>query len=93
MRFFTCILDPLGRGIPEGVRRDYEALPRRRGLQFHWHSSDQMAVLVASDDPHGEPLVALGQVGDWVAVGMVRLDNRHELTRWGKHDGTGAPDL
>jgi asparagine synthase (glutamine-hydrolysing) len=52
-----------------------------------------MAVLVASDDPHGEPLVALGQVGDWVAVGMVRLDNRQELTRWGKHDGTGAPDL
>jgi asparagine synthase (glutamine-hydrolysing) len=93
MRFFTCILDPLDRGISERVRQRYEALPRRRGLHFRWQSFDQMALLLTWDDTEDQPLVAQGQPGDWVAVGMARLDNRPDLLRRTKRGQSGMFDL
>jgi asparagine synthase (glutamine-hydrolysing) len=99
MRFFVCLLDVGGRGIPEKVQRRYEALPRARGLEFAWqelgppgreHFRDAL-VLVAWDDPWGDPLVARAR--DHVAVGMVRLDNREDIERLTQCVGEGVPDL
>lgn len=80
MRFFTCVLDPEGRGFGDRIRRLYEALPRERRLQYRWQSFRNAAVLTAWDEACDEPLVALGE--DWFAVGTVRLDNRPEVERW-----------
>lgn len=91
MRFFTCVLDTEGRGITEHGRRGYEALPRERGLQFQWQSFENAAVLTGWDDPYGDPLVV--EDGDWIATGMVRLDNREELERWVHRGRRAATDL
>jgi asparagine synthase (glutamine-hydrolysing) len=91
MRLFTMLLDPNDRGIGEDVRRSYEALPRRRGLEFEWLAFDHAAVLTAWDDPWGEPLVA--KVGSWLGAGMVRLDNRGEVERWTECDCQSLSDL
>lgn len=91
MRFFTLLLDPEGRGISDDVRRSYEALPRRRGLEFAWQPFEQAAVLTAWDDPYGDPLVI--QDANYLAVGMVRLDNREDLERWGECRGENLSDL
>jgi asparagine synthetase B (glutamine-hydrolysing) len=61
------------------VRHLYETLPRKRGLQFQWQFVGAAALLTGWDDPYGEPLIA--QAGDWIAAGMVRLDNRMEVVR------------
>lgn len=87
MRFFTCVLDPDGHGITDRVRRGYEALPRERELQFQWQSFGNVAVLTGWDDPYGDPMAV--EDGDWIAAGMVRLDNRRELeTRMHYGEGT-----
>lgn len=91
MRFFTLLLDSDDRGIPEEVCRRYEAMPRRRGLEFQWRRFDHAAVLTAWDDPWGDPLV-VGE-GSWLAVGMVRLDNRIEVERLIERKGEGLSDL
>ena len=91
MRFFTLLLDPEGRGIPDEVRRSYEAMPRRRGLEFTWRSFEHAAVLTAWDDPYGDPLVEEDR--NHLAVGMVRLDNRAELERWVECEGEELTDL
>ncbi len=91
MRFFTVLLDPDGQGIPEDARRAYEAMPRRRGLEFEWQSFDQATVLTARDDTYGEPLVM--QYGNCLAAGIVRLDNRADLERWAESDGEKLTDL
>lgn len=93
MRYFTCVLDPEGRGIPDRVHREYEDLPRTRGMAFRWREADGMAVLVAWDAPFDDPLPATSEGGGWTAVGEVRLDNRRDLERWAQHDGAGASDL
>jgi len=93
MRFFTCVIDPEGRGLSEDVRRAYDAFPRRRGLEFRWSCSPQMAVLIGWDDPYGDPLIAHVEREDWAAVGTVRLDNRPDLMRWAERDGAGLTDL
>jgi asparagine synthase (glutamine-hydrolysing) len=91
MRFFTCLLDPGGRGISDVMRRGYETLPRTRGLGFEWKSAGQIEVLTGWDDPYGDPLVAQHETG--VAVGIVRLDNRAELRRWAGCECEGLTDL
>lgn len=91
MRFVTCVLDPDGRGITDRVRRGYEALPRGRGLELQWQSFDNAAVLIGWDDPYGCPLVVAD--GDWIAAGVVRLDNRQELERWVHRGDRAASDL
>ena len=91
MRFFTLLLDPEDRGIPEEVRRAYEAMPRRRGLELKWQMFDHAAVLMAWDDPYGDPLVT--RHGEWIGVGMVRLDNRPDLERWAECEREGLRDL
>jgi asparagine synthase (glutamine-hydrolysing) len=91
VRFFTCLLDPENRGIADVTRQVYESLPRARGLAFEWHLSEQIAVLTAWDDPYGDPLIA--EEDGWVAVGMVRLDNRADLERWGNSDRNALTDL
>jgi asparagine synthase (glutamine-hydrolysing) len=91
MRFFTLLLDPDGRGIPEEVRRQYEAMPRRRGLEVEWQMFDHAAVLTAWDDVYGDPLVAMH--GHYLAAGMVRLDNRADLERWAECECRGLSDL
>ena len=91
MRFFTCVLDPEGRGITDRMRRGYEALPRERGLEFQWQLYANAAVLTGWDDPYGDPMVA--EDGDWIVAGMVRLDNRQELERWVHRGERVATDL
>lgn len=91
MRFFTLLLDPNDRGISEDVRRSYEALPRRRGLEFAWQTFDHAAVLTAWEDPWGAPLVA--EHGSWLATGMVRLDNRGEIEGWTECECRELTDL
>lgn len=80
MRYVLCLLDAADRGLPEELRRQYDALPQKRGLEFAWRSFDHAAVLTAWDDPWGDPLVV--QDGGWIAAGVVRLDNRAEVERW-----------
>lgn len=91
MRFFTLLLDPDGRGLPDEVLRSYEAMPRRRALEFAWQSFENAAVLTAWDDPYGDPLVI--KHGNHLAVGMARLDNRGDLERWAECDGEKSTDL
>jgi asparagine synthase (glutamine-hydrolysing) len=91
MRFFTCVIDRDGQGISNRVRRGYEALPRQRGLDYHWQEFENAAVLTAWDDAYGDPLVARGD--DWFAVGVVRLDNRPEVERWLRRANRAITDL
>ena len=91
MRFFTCVLDPQGLGLGNRARQAYEVLPRQRGLHFEWQCFESAAVLTGWDDPYGDPLVA--RDGDWIAAGMVRLDNRQEVERWVHHGEKAATDL
>jgi len=91
MRFFTLLLNPDGRGIPDGVRREYEVMPRRRRLEFGWQSFEHAAVLKAWDDPYGDPLVA--RYHNFLAAGIVRLDNRAQLERWADCKGEEPSDL
>ncbi len=95
MRYFVCVFDPHGQGIPESLRRQYEALPRARGLEFVWysfsHAGGQSAVLTAWDDPWGDPLLTCD--GQHLAVGMVRLDNRVQLEAWAEPRNLRCTDL
>jgi asparagine synthase (glutamine-hydrolysing) len=91
MRAFVLLLDPQDRGIPEAVRREYEAMPRRRRLKFQWRSFDHAAVLLMWNDGNGETLVE--QHGPWVGVGNVRLDNRVDLEHWAACEGERLTDL
>ncbi len=91
MRFFTCLLDPGGRGISDVERLAYESLPRARGLVFQWQSVGGVAVLTGWDEPYGDPLTA--QHGGWIAVGIVRLDNRPDLELWADCEGGAVTDL
>jgi asparagine synthase (glutamine-hydrolysing) len=91
VRFFTILLDPDGQGMPDDVCRSYEAMPRRRGLDFEWHSFENAAVLTAWDDTYGDPLVM--KYGSHLAAGMVRLDNRADLERWAECKGEKLTDL
>lgn len=81
MRFFTCVLHPEGHSIPDDVRRRYEGFARGRGLEFRWQCGEQIALFTGWDDPYGDPLVVEDGTHDWVAAGMVRLDNRSTLLR------------
>ncbi len=80
MRFFVCVVDPVGSGVPDALRLLYETFPRARGLAFHWQAIGHGAVLTGGDDLAGEPMIV--RDGDWVGVGTVRLDNRPDLERW-----------
>lgn len=92
MRYFVCLLDPEHRRSLDDVRREYELLPRRRGLTSTWQRFPGAAVLVASDDGStGNQLVATH--GDHHGVGMVRLDNRAEVEQWVDAGGRGCTDL
>lgn len=91
MRFFTCVLDPQGLGLGNRARRAYEVLPRQRGLHHEWQCFESAAVLTGWDDPYGDPLVA--QDGDWIAAGMVRLDNRRDVERWDHRGDRASTDL
>jgi asparagine synthase (glutamine-hydrolysing) len=91
MKFFTCLLDPQGRGLSDTVRQRYESPGSSRGIPFRWHCFDQVLVLTGSDEPGGDPLVV--HVGHHVAVGTVRLDNRADLERWSGLDGEELCDL
>jgi asparagine synthase (glutamine-hydrolysing) len=91
MRFFTCVLDTEGRGLPTSVCRAYESLPRSRGLRFQWQSFPQALVLTGGGDIGAEPLVA--QAPNGMAVGLVRLDNRLEVRRWAQITDQPASDL
>lgn len=79
MRLFACLLDEVGRGISDASRRSYEALARKRGLEFHWQLCGDGVVLTACDDPFGDPMVV--SEGSRTAVGIARLDNRPEIER------------
>jgi len=91
MRFFTCVLDPAGTGISNRARRDYEALPRERGLQFQWHVFESVAILTGWDDLYGDAMTAEHE--EWIAAGIVRLDNRQELERQFDRYGKKSSDL
>jgi len=52
-----------------------------------------MAVLTAWDDPYGGPMLAQPAGNDWFAVGVARLDNRGEMTRWAEGDCLAMSDL
>jgi asparagine synthase (glutamine-hydrolysing) len=91
MRFFVCVLDPEGRGVPSSVCRAYESLPRSRALMFRWQSFPQASVLTGGDDLNGEPLVVTTATG--MAVGTVRLDNRPEVRQWAQKSDEQLSDL
>jgi asparagine synthase (glutamine-hydrolysing) len=91
MRLFVCLLDPTGRGLGDMTRKDYESVPRSRGLAFRWQSFDQAAVLTAWDDPYGESMLACR--GSHMAAGVVRLDNRVAVERWANAVGSDLTDL
>lgn len=91
MRFFVCLLDQRGQGLTDARRRRYEALPRSRGLQVQWSALPHGAVLTASDEPDGDPLVVRN--GDWIVVGTARMDNRNELEQWSGCAGLQLSDL
>jgi asparagine synthase (glutamine-hydrolysing) len=91
MKIFLCVLDPNGCGIGEETMREYECLPRRRGLQVQWRAFGQAAVLTACDDPCDIPSLVCD--GYSIGVGMARLDNRAEVRRMVRGDVTGLTDL
>ena len=91
MRYFVCLLDRDGRGISARARRAYEALPQARGLEFAWQNFGHTAVLTAWNDSWGDPLIAKER--HWIAVGVVRLDNREDAECWAGAVGTQLTDL
>jgi asparagine synthase (glutamine-hydrolysing) len=91
MRFFACIIDPVGNGISDSMLHAYESLPRSRRLMFEWRSFPQVSLLTVGDCLGGEPLAATTEGG--MAAGMVRLDNRAEVSRWAECYGQQLSDL
>jgi asparagine synthase (glutamine-hydrolysing) len=91
MNFFVCLLNPEANGISERERRAYESFPRSRGHAFEWRRVGQVALLTVVDTHDGESLVA--SEGTWVAIGMVRLDNRADLQQWSGCRGQNVSDL
>jgi asparagine synthase (glutamine-hydrolysing) len=91
MRVFVCVLDPECRGMTDEIMREYEILPRRRGLHLEWHAFAQGAVLAAWDDPYDPPSVICH--GTRVAIGVARLDNRADVRRGAGTDDAGLSDL
>jgi asparagine synthase (glutamine-hydrolysing) len=91
MRYFVCLLASQGQSVPSRVQRKYEAFPRSRGWAFEWTLVGPVAVLTGGDAHEREPLVA--SMGDGVAVGTVRLDNRPDLERWSEARRAGLSDL
>jgi asparagine synthase (glutamine-hydrolysing) len=91
MRCFVLLADPNGKGIPSTFLRRYEALPRARGWDFAWRSFCNATVLTAWDDPWGDPLIA--HDGQWIAVGVARLDNRPDVQRWVDSESRDLTDL
>jgi asparagine synthase (glutamine-hydrolysing) len=56
-------------------------------MRYTWHGVEGATVLTGWDDEYPGPLVACGE--DWLAAGIVRLDNGTDLRRWierGKQD-------
>lgn len=90
MRFFTCLIDEAGDGVPDVTREAFEAFPRARAVPFHWNVIGRVSVLICGD-AHPEPLLAME--GEHVGVGVVRLDNRQEVERWTKSTGSKISDL
>ncbi len=99
MRYFVCLLDPEGRGIPEALLRRYEVLPRAQGLEFEWHRlrvagaerASRGAVMIAWNDPWGPPPVVCAD--NYLSAGTLRLDNREDLERWAECQGEHLPDV
>jgi asparagine synthase (glutamine-hydrolysing) len=91
MKFFVCVVDLQGHGLPPAVREDYESVARSRDLAFCWQSLGQVSVLLCNNGVDDEPMVA--HDGSHVAVGTVRLDNRADLARWSASAGRELNDL
>jgi asparagine synthase (glutamine-hydrolysing) len=91
MMFFTCLTDPACCGISDSARREYESLPRTRGLAFEWRSFGHAAVLTAWDGGGGNGVITID--GAHLAVGTVRLDNPRDLEQWAGVVGAGLSDL
>src|SRR5690242_722605 len=77
MKWTVSILDPTGAGIPDAMRRSFEALPRRRGLRHVWRITMGAAILTAWDRDHATP--ATIEESGWIATGSARLDNRRDI--------------
>jgi asparagine synthase (glutamine-hydrolysing) len=91
MKYFVCLLDTTGTGIADEICRQYDSLPRIRGLSFHWQRASDTAVLVAGDEVSSEACVA--RDGTWTAAGIVRLDNRSDLEQWAGGEARDLTDL
>ncbi|MGH7514131.1 MAG: asparagine synthase-related protein [Gemmatimonadales bacterium] len=91
MKPFACVLDETGRGISDLSRRSFEATARQRGLSLHWRSFGRAAVLSASDEPNGAPMIVVQD--NRMAVGVARVDNRPVLERQAGSDSACLSDL
>lgn len=78
MSMFLCVIDRGGSSVTEELRQRYAQLREARTVEAAtWCSHGAFAALVGSDVPGIAPPVV--QRPPWVAVGLVRLDNRAEI--------------
>lgn len=90
MKFFACVLDTAGRGISDEVRRRVQSMPINRLLPYRWDTFPGAAVLTGWDEFGGE--ISIERYRDWLIVGLARLDNRPELERKVRADGSWSDD-
>ncbi len=77
MSLFACAIHPQLGHVPESFRRSIASSPFCRDGQIEWYAAHGFLGAVDASD-HGPPscVVRLGQA---VAIGTVRLDNRREI--------------
>jgi asparagine synthase (glutamine-hydrolysing) len=89
---FLCLLPVLGRPLTESARSRYSAIGRRIGLTPEWSETDGLTVMRSID-----PVVGFGpelvRWGEYVGVGIARLDDRAEIARRTGCRDDGCSDL
>lgn len=91
MNYWVCVVHPGSPALDAALRRQYEIMPRSRGLSISWQGFGSVAVLVSGDGVGPVPLVV--HDGDYVAVGEVYLDNHGEIGRLVECRDAGVSDL
>lgn len=91
MSLFACAIGTDGARVPESFRADIESSPYARDRELVWHLARSFVGVV--DVSSGGAAPSIVRMGAAVAVGVVRLDNRHDVAAWCSSPANEEDDL
>lgn len=80
MSLFACAIQLGGGRVPESFRTSIEASPFARDRALRWQNA--RGFVGASATAGGGAVPSIVHLGSTVAIGVARLDNRDEVSRW-----------